>query len=119
MSAGGFDESARTTIRSRSRGRCEVCGLPLAVAEIHHRQPRGMGGSRDRQTPLVSNGLIVHPACHRKIESHRETAIANGWLVPKGTDPAGVPVKLWLGWRLLGTFYTTVDAESLSQVDRS
>lgn len=120
MSAGAFTERTRETIRARAKGRCEKCGLPLAAAQIHHRQPRGMGGSSEAVTSDPSNGLIVHPACHAKIESHRETAYENGWLVSKALDPATVPVKTWMGWRLLGVGYRPApDAEARAQVDRT
>lgn len=69
--------------------------------QFHHRRPRGMGGSKNAITGNACNALFLHPACHALVESNRETAIENGWLVRQGSDPSKVPVKLHFGWVLL------------------
>lgn len=84
---------------------------------LHHRQPRGMGGTkryhvRDalarlvEQLPLLSAmGLLCGTGttgCHGWVERNRELAAWFGWLVPApvpgrstaATDPAQVPVVL-------------------------
>lgn len=93
----------------RAGARCEVCGVDLSDDRdysIHHRQPRGMGGSRyESNGPerlLLLCGSATSPdGCHQLVESQRALAYANGWLVRKPTDPADVPVELWHGRRLL------------------
>lgn len=69
--------------------------------QIHHRRPRGMGGSSDDACGTAANGIWVHPNCHGKIESNREQAYMKGWLVRQGHDPAAVPFKRYDKWVLL------------------
>lgn len=70
-------------------------------AQIHHRRPRGMGGTKQRESGNAANGLLLHPSCHERVERNRSAALAAGWLVPQHADPAEVPVRLWDGWALL------------------
>lgn len=76
---------------------CEVCGDALGV-NTHHRQARGMGGSREEHINTASNLLWVcgwgnsMPGCHADIENGRKYAKAVGWLVPRPTLPIEVPV---------------------------
>ena len=56
-----------------------------------------MGGTKRKETGTTSNALLVHPNCHSKIESHREVALQNGWLLHQADNPLEVPVKLWNG----------------------
>jgi 5-methylcytosine-specific restriction protein A len=98
-----FTVRTRNMIHRRANGRCEKCGMPLptALAQIHHRRPRGMGGTRRRESATASNGMYVHLACHMDIESNRQLALANGWLVQQTHEPVDVAVKLWNGWMML------------------
>jgi 5-methylcytosine-specific restriction enzyme A len=99
----GFPPPVRERVRERA-GRvgpwvcCERCGEWADTIEVHHRRPRGMGGSRATDTNLVTNALALCPACHRHIEDHRDEAHAYGWLVAPGDDPADIPVvrrQMW------------------------
>jgi len=97
-----FTEKTRQVIRERAKGRCELCGTPVGMdAQIHHRKPRGMGGTKDSASRLACNGLFVHFRCHEKIERNREVALANGWLVRQSGDSQDQPVRLHYGWVLL------------------
>jgi hypothetical protein len=60
-----------------------------------------MGGTKRNDSGLPGNCLVVHPSCHAMIETSRERALRNGWLVSQWKDPQTVPVKLWSGWALL------------------
>lgn len=90
----------------RDGGRCARCGQMFGLCSAHHRQPRGMGGSR---APLSFANLVLlcgsgtsMAGCHQHVESHRSAAYEDGWLVRRGTDPATVPLLLWDGrWVLL------------------
>jgi hypothetical protein len=97
-----FTPEVQEQIRNRSKGRCEMCGALALYHQIHHRRPRGMGGSKDPACGTAANGLFVHPACHAKIESNREQAYQRGHLVRQGQDPAKVPVRRGMVWYLLG-----------------
>lgn len=104
----------RAIVLLRAAGRCEVCGVTLAVLDddkprwiaersFHHRQPRGSGGTRDPEanTPprlLLLCGSATSPdGCHGMVESQRAMAYSNGWLVKHPTDPATVPVESYVG----------------------
>ncbi len=97
-----FTESVRALIKLRANNRCELCGSRLLGGHIHHRQPRGMGGSRTVESKgSAANGLWIHPGCHMTIELSRARALDKGWLIKQGQDPASTPVRLWDGWWLL------------------
>lgn len=108
VAKGAFTEKTRDLIRQRAGYKCELCGLSVHLGQIHHRQPRGMGGTRSQSRSSCANGLYVHPSCHAMIESQRERAYMMGWLVRTGFSPDSTAVKLWDGWFLL-----TVDGERL------
>jgi 5-methylcytosine-specific restriction protein A len=90
-SRGAFPPAVRALVEARSEGVCEGCGNGRAT-EIHHRRPRGMGGSRRPATAKASNALHFCGDCHRYAESNREIAVARGWIVLQSEDPASVPV---------------------------
>jgi 5-methylcytosine-specific restriction endonuclease McrA len=90
----------RPTVRSRVQARagmcCEICGVGLmwSGGQIHHRQPRGMGGSREPARHQPQNLLFVCTRCHGEIESNRAHAQECGWLVPQVLNPAEVAVLI-------------------------
>lgn len=76
---------------------CEICTEQVGDRRgvdhhIHHRRPRGAGGSRRADTNLPSNLLLLCPPCHREVESHRGPAQSMGWLVVQSVDPATIAV---------------------------
>lgn len=66
--------------------------------DVHHRTPRGMGGTRN---PLIyfgmTNLITLCRSCHSDIERNvnREEAFRDGYIVQRGTDPASVPVRVF------------------------
>ena len=66
--------------------------------DVHHRTPRGMGGTRN---PLIyfgmTNLITLCRSCHSEIERNvnREEAFRDGYIVPRGTDPATMPVRVF------------------------
>lgn len=87
----GFPKDVRDIITARAAGACEI-GYFCRPAQIHHRRPRGAGGSKRADTNTASNGLALCQACHALVESHRTVALFYGWLVRQGNNPATVPM---------------------------
>lgn len=122
MSAGDW-EWIETVIHSRSGGRCEVQSpeclagpggelsrLPRYRRSLHHRRPRGKGGTRRADVNSIAGLLDVcgdgTTGCHGYVERHRTWGFARGFLVPNnGTgdavNVAAVPVTLPSGRRVL------------------
>ena len=97
-----FDDEVKSLVRKRANDRCEACGLPGDGWHFHHRRPRGMGGSKNPSTGGAANAVLLHPACHERIERNRTKAIQDGWLVPQHLEPRLAPLKRHDGWHLLG-----------------
>ena len=90
MKATGPDLRTRQAAIDRDQRRCVRCGEPMA--HIHHRRPRGMGGSRDPLTNRAANLVCLCRGCHDWIECHRADAYRDGWLVHRWDDPASIPL---------------------------
>lgn len=92
MTGRTWPEDVRAVIVARDNARCRRCGEP--GGSVHHRRPRGMGGTRT--TPDPSWGVVLcgtgTTGCHGWVESHRELARAEGYLLPAGMDPDDQPV---------------------------
>ena len=96
--------TTRHLVVARAQGCCERCHryAMSGAHSLHHRRPRGMGGTKTPDTPanlvlLCGTGTT---GCHGWVESHRAVAIAQGWLVPRRDprDPADVPVLIDEAW---------------------
>lgn len=94
----GPTRTVRHTVKARASMCCERCSVPVAAMphEVHHRRPRGAGGSSRPDTNLPSNLVLLcgtsTTGCHGFCESERDAAREQGWLVRQGGDPAAVPV---------------------------
>jgi 5-methylcytosine-specific restriction enzyme A len=110
---------ARTRVWERAQGSCEGCGS--AGRDVHHRQPRGMGGVRSLAAILAAHSLanlmLLCRACHDLTEQEPVMCRGIGWLVPHPTDPSCMPAYMrtvnGVGWYLLDTEggYHWVDME--------
>ena len=93
----------------RDNGSCARCGTGLNFAlrgsqwSLHHRRPRGMGGTKEawvnqpaNLVPLCGTGVT---GCHSWVESHRQDARDLGWLVPRNAvyKAEDVAVTYWDG----------------------
>lgn len=105
--ATGPSAAVRDLVWIRAKGRCEGCGVPLGLRprSWHHRQPRGMGGTRGASKVgpscllLVCGHATTPGSCHQWAEQHRSDAEGLGWIVRRPTPPAAVPVRVWQrGW---------------------
>lgn len=81
----------RDAVLARDEWTCTYCGIPIDRLNysLHHRRPRGMGGSRRLHTmanlvTLCGSGV---DGCHGVVERDRPTSRRTGWLVPNGKTP--------------------------------
>lgn len=101
----GPTPATRRMVLDRAAGCCELCGVQLhdgstfiAAHSVHHRQPRGMGGTSRSDANAVTVLLLLcgtgTTGCHGHVEANRTEALAYGWLVPQGHDPAAAAVHV-------------------------
>ena len=98
----GFPPDVQSAIMARAYNNCELMLAPSCsykAETIHHRKPRGMGGTSRREINYADNGLLACNVCHATVESRREWSLKHGFLVSQFRDPADVPV--W--WRCAKT----------------
>lgn len=102
----GFPTTIRTLVYARAGSRCERCGVYAYGGSLHHRRPRGMGGTKDPAARSAANALLLcgtgTTGCHGWVESHRADALELGLLVRQGHDPHDVPATIRIGRVLLG-----------------
>lgn len=103
MSVSAFSDVVRARVMARSGGFCEVRrdGCWDEGSQLHHRRPRGMGGSRSKVTGGAANALNLCIQCHDHVERNRLEARDNGWIVRQSADPSQVPVHRYRRWVLL------------------
>ena len=89
-------EQVRDTVLLRSGGQCERCDVSVVnvPADVHHRRPRGMGGTNDPRINHWSNLVLLCRGCHEHVERNRAEGSEHGWLVLRRDprDPADVPL---------------------------
>lgn len=88
--------AAEKIARKRDGRHCRRCGIAITgFGSLHHRLPRGMGGSKsptgkaraDRASNLVLLCGSGTTGCHGWVERHRRQAYETGWLVHRDDDP--------------------------------
>lgn len=98
-------DAARRLVRERDGDRCTMCGINLTGqrASVHHRTPKGMGGSALLESPanLVTLCGSGTTGCHSKAHANPEWSRNHGWIVSRSFDPAEIPVDMWDGWHYL------------------
>lgn len=104
----GPDRATVAVVYERAQHGCERCAEHVGPERgvdhhIHHRRPRAAGGSKRDDTNSPANLVLICPDCHSEVESYREAAYAEGWLVRQTGDPAEVPILIERGnrWVLL------------------
>lgn len=97
-------DAARTLVRDRDAWRCQMCGTLMVAGQsrsIHHRKPKGMGGSAllENASNLVQLcGVGNSDGCHGKAHSNPHWARNHGWIVARALDPTEIPVDMHDGW---------------------
>lgn len=106
----------------RDGGRCARCGTGLHRENrgmswsVHHRRPRGMGGSGGAWVNEAANLILLCGSgvtgCHSWVETHRAEARDLGWLIPANAvyTSHDVAVPYWDGLFYL-TDYGTREPE--------
>lgn len=87
----GPNEDTVKVVLARSNGACERC-LRRPPEQLHHRKPRGSGGSSDPAINYPSNLLALCSQCHLEVEGDRTVSKEQGWLVRFEHNPAETPV---------------------------
>lgn len=98
----GFSAEMRALIIERAEDRCEICGEHFSDMQLHHRRPRGMGGTRRPDTNSPAAGLWLCGEHHRHVESCRSLSYDNGWLVRQSQTPSDIPILrrgVWVTFR--------------------
>lgn len=97
MSAGVFSARVRGLVWERDGGCCVRCGRE--AENVHHRSPRGAGGSKAVWVSAPSNGLALcgsgTTGCHAHVETNRVEAVQYGWIVPRNRVARPVDVPVW------------------------
>lgn len=108
-SSTGPSPETRLHVINRSGGACEKCGRTTTTGSVHHRRPRGMGGTKHPAANDPANLLVLCGSgvtgCHGWVETHRDDAYARGLLLRTGMDAQTTPylddTHHW--WLLHGT----------------
>lgn len=115
----GPSPATRRLVLDRAQGCCELCGRLLhdgttwiGAHSVHHRQPRGMGGTTRPDANavwvllLLCGSATTPDGCHTYVETNRTEALANGWLVPQAGEPATVLVHVQVSGHLTPVLLT-------------
>ncbi|MCX5070847.1 hypothetical protein OOJ91_33925 [Micromonospora lupini] len=97
----GGNCEARTPWCLAEHGTGSLVRLSRERVSIHHRRPRGMGGTRRADAHALHNLMLLCgtgvTGCHGWTESERTAARQRGLLVHQDVDPAVAPVVLASG----------------------
>jgi 5-methylcytosine-specific restriction protein A len=99
--------ATRELVLARDAFGCVSCGRHVGGMtdySVHHRIPRGMGGSTDERLNRPSNLILSvrqrHHRLSRLVESRRNDARTWGYLLYRLSEPSAVAVYTYLGWTM-------------------
>lgn len=106
----GFSPATVQLIIAREQGLCALTGVQVAHLtrgrdyDLHHRRPRGSGGTSLDWVNQAANGVLLSRKAHDWVESHRTKAFDLGFLVSKIGVATAMTTRLrhhLYGWVLL------------------
>jgi len=108
----GATDEVRQQIFLRANFSCERCSETRFTfgTSIHHRKPRGMGGTKKQEINDPTNLIFLcgtgTTGCHGWIESNRKIAFEKGLLVRQTENPSDIPFQDSFGnmWKLSSDF---------------
>lgn len=91
-----FTDDVAAQIIARDLGKCASCGRHVAHLErgtgygyaLHHRRPKGMGGSGEPWINRAANGVLLCEEHHRAVHADPQGSYAAGFLVRRGIQKA-------------------------------
>lgn len=94
MTAKAIPAKLRALVLARDGYACARCRQLLqgSYYSLHHRLPRGRGGTHTAENLVTLCGSGTSPGCHNDVESHRAQATIDGWLIPSGFDPVNYAI---------------------------
>lgn len=115
MTGSGPVQVARNAVIFRDGFSCRRCGKTPG-SQIHHRAPRGRGGTSAPWINGKANLVLLCMDCHDHVERNRAEAYATGWLIKRtSTDlPEEVPLT-----NLAGTQFFLTDGGDVIYVRRA
>jgi hypothetical protein len=89
----------RQIVQGRAFGRCERCLTATLCGDLHHRRPKGLGGSKAADRHDVGNLVYVCRSCHAWCHGNPTDAAETGFIVPRssGTHFTAVPITNLVG----------------------
>lgn len=89
----------RQIAQGRAMGQCERCLTYTLDGDLHHRRPKGLGGSKLLDRHDVANLVYVCRPCHNWAHANPTAATAAGFLVPRssGIHFTTVPITNFAG----------------------
>ena len=119
-----FTPATVAVIRERDQDRCALCGKHIRGERgmgwsVHHREPRGAGGTKATHVNKPSNGVLLCGSgtthCHGYIEQHRDRGTQLGFLVSRlGVDR---PFQVLIDHAVHGSCWLSDDGTVLTQDD--
>jgi hypothetical protein len=89
-------EAVRRVVLRRDDHRCVRCGRE--ACDVHHRQPKGMGGTSNEEVAFgLANLISLCRECHSFVHANPLEAYKTGYLVHSWDDPETIAVltKSW------------------------
>ncbi len=89
-------DRVRRSILERDGGICVRCHCE--ACDVHHRKPKGMGGTSDEEVAYgMANLISLCRECHSRIHAHPAQSYRDGFLVQSWDNPELIKIVSSLG----------------------